>query len=489
LSNNLVRLTISQVFYFFLWLELPFSIHAQVQDVVITVHLRGVTESKVSLLGQSGSKIFKTIAEVKGLHDRETSTILVSKEILPGEFVLRFDYKEKETSTPYPSEKYIFISDQDLELWLNPMYCNNPDSAWFQKDERENRTFAMFSEENARRKEKLALLQNFLMNYDDPNSDFYTQGITEYENRRTSYNQWLTDWILKDKDLFVSLLYRFEFIQEISWKGTVADRIRNLISHYFDYMDFNSSKLIKLSELNKWMDSYVNLYGELSTTVTLRDSLFPEAGRTAIEKARKGNPLVYGWMVDYFYRGFETNGITAGMKILEPYLNDPNCLTSKRVEIARRLDGMKTFIPGSKAPNITLKDLEGNLFDLYSSELQCKFILVLFWSAGCSHCTEMVDKLYPWQQQNEVRQKINVIAISLDETENEIKLWKHKITELKGWKHLDETGGINSKVAQDYFVLSTPVMVLIDAGTKDIIAVPDTVEELIKVMKLQVSDK
>ena len=156
------------------------------------------------------------------------------------------------------------------------------------------------------------------------------------------------------------------------------------------------------------MDSYVNLYGQLCTTTDLRDSLFPLAGKTAIEKAQQGHPLVYGWMVDYFYRGYETNGITAGMKILEPYLNDSTCLTSKRQEIARRLKGIEALVAGSIAPNIIMMDANGNLFELNKLETQCKYIVILFWSAGCSHCMETINVLYPWQQQSEVQKKMAV---------------------------------------------------------------------------------
>ncbi len=183
-------------------------------------------------------------------------------------------------------------------------------------------------------------------------------------------------------------------------------------------------------------------------------------------------------MVDYFYRGYEANGIDAGMKILEPYLDDPNCLTSKRQEIARRLKGMETLVKGSKAPDIAMKDSEGNLFELNKLETQCKYVLILFWSADCEHCAEMLGKLYPWQQQPDIRQKMTVVAISLDETETEIKAWDQKIPELKGWKHLRAEEGVRSKVASDYYVLATPVMVLIDAKTREIVAMPNTVEEL-----------
>jgi thioredoxin-related protein len=270
---------------------------------------------------------------------------------------------------------------------------------------------------------------------------------------------------------------------EVSWKGTETDRINSLINHYFDGMDFNDPLILKTSAINKWMDNYVNLYGQLSITLALRDSLFPEAGRSAIEKARQGHPLVYGWMVDYFFRGFETNGILTGMKILEPYMNDPKCLTSKRQEIARRLKGMETLVAGSIAPNITMKDMDDKLFDLSTFATRCNYVLILFWSAGCSHCVEMADAIFPWLQQSDVRQKINVVAISLDETETEIKAWKVKIAELKGWEHMRAAEGIRSKVASDYYILATPVMVLLDAKTNKIVATPNTPDELMRSIK------
>lgn len=461
-----------------LGLVLPVSLSAQARDVDIILHLRCIYDCKISLLALSGSKSFKPIAEVKGLKNGEIANLTVSQEYLPGEFVLRFDYKETDASAPYPSEKNIFIYKQDLELRVNPKYCNNADSTWFQKDERENTAYARFSKENGRQREKISLLQGFLMNYDDTGSKLYRQAINEYEQRRQTYNQWLNIWIQQDKALFVSILYGFQYLPEISWKGSATERIKSLISHYFDGLDFKNPLLIKTSELNKWMDGYVNLYGQLSTTIPLRDSLLPLAGKNAIEKARQGHPLVYGWMVDYFYRGYETNNIPSGMKILEPYLNDPDCLTTKRQEISRRLKGIETLVAGTKAPDITMNDVDGNSFELKNLETQSNYILILFWSAGCSHCVEMVNQLYPWQQKLEIRQKIMVVAISLDETELEIKALEKKIPELKGWKHLHAAEGVRSKAASDYFVLATPVMVLLDAKTKEIVAMPNTLDEL-----------
>jgi peroxiredoxin len=188
-------------------------------------------------------------------------------------------------------------------------------------------------------------------------------------------------------------------------------------------------------------------------------------------------------MVDYFYKGFESNNIPEGMKVLEPYLNDPNCLTSKRQEIERRLKGMETLVIGSKAPDIELEETSGTLFKLYDFKPVANSILLLFWSADCSHCVETVNSIYPWLQQSDTRQKVSVVAVSLDETETEIKAWEQKTIELSGWKHLRAHEGVRSKVANDYFILATPVMVLVDAKTKAIVALPNTLNELMKAVK------
>lgn len=91
---------------------------------------------------------------------------------------------------------------------------------------------------------------------------------------------------------------------------------------------------------------------------------------------------------------------------------------------------------------------------------------------------ETVGSLYPWQTLAENQQKITVVAVSLDETETEVKVWDQKIIELPGWKHIRTSEGIRSKVASDYFVLATPVMILIDAKTKEIISLPASINEL-----------
>jgi thioredoxin-related protein len=456
----------------------------QAQDATIAIHLRGVYESKISLLPLSGANALKPVAIVDSVKNGKATILKVSKDILPGEFVLRFDYKENATSTPYPSEKRIIIYNQNLELWVHPIYCNNTDSTWFQKDERENTTFMRFLQENTKQKAMLGLLQNFLLNYDNPNSDFYKQGITEYEKRREACNRWIAEQTRMYKGLFVSNMFGFQHIPLIEWKGSETERKLSLRNNYFDEMDLSDPLMLKTTNIKEWMDGYVNLYGELATSITLRDSLFTLAGKNAIEKVRTGNPAVYGWMVDYFFKGYESFNIGKGIKMLEPYLNDPNCLTSKRQEINKRLKGIKTLVPGTIAPNIIMQDAENKPFELNRYQTGKNYILLLFWSADCNHCTETVGKLYPWYQSIEVQQVSDIVAISVDETETEIKAWQKKVKELKRWTHLRASEGLRSKVANDYYILGVPVMILLNAKTKEIISLPENTDQLKDLLRL-----
>jgi hypothetical protein len=175
-NNFIIKKYILVIIVLIELLTSPVLLYSQTREIDITIHICGASESKISLLSLSGTKLFKSIAEAQGIKNGEVAKFYLPKENLPGEFILRFNYKDKKESTFYPCEKNIFISDQDLEFWINPINCNNPDSSWFQQGERENTAYALFKKENNQQKEKLELLQQFLLKYDDTKSKFFKQG-------------------------------------------------------------------------------------------------------------------------------------------------------------------------------------------------------------------------------------------------------------------------------------------------------------------------
>lgn len=476
ISKRAAKVGCNKKSFLLLILLISYQLHAQ--DVNLKIHLSGVYSSKISLMPLSGSGALKPFIEKPGTKNGETAVMSVPKDKLPGQFVLRFDYQETASANPYPSEKYIYINDQDLELWVKPKAVNNPDSTYFQKGEKENTLFVNFAQENGKQKAQLSLLQSFLTAYDQPESKFYQSGQTEYGNRREQYNQWVTSQIRQHTEAFVSRTFQFQYVPPVTWKGSEQQRAYSIIDHYFDMIDFKDPLLAKTAELRDWMNNYVNMYGAMSTTVALRDSLFSLAGKRAIERAKGGHPLVYGWMVDYFYKGYEGFNIAAGIKMLEPYMQDPRCLTSKRLEIEKRLQGIENIRPGTIAPDFLVTDQTGKSVQLHNYKTSAKYKLILFWSADCSHCKDMMKELYPWYEQNGMKKQLDVFAVSLDFTDTEIKVWEAAKKDLPDWKHSRPEGGINSAEANAYYVLSTPVMIMVDAVSNKIIALPETTRQL-----------
>lgn len=477
--NNKFSNRKTQVFTFFI-VMISCSFHFQLfsQDRMIKIHLRGVAESKITVMPRVGKNALKPIIEKTGVKNGETAVILLSNDELPSGFVIRYDYKEKATSTPYPSEQSIFVGDQDLEVWVNPPYCNNADSTYFQNGEKENTLLAQFNKENTQRKVNLKLLQNVLKDYSDQESTFYKQCTVEYEKKRIEYNQWINEQSNVHKALFVSHGFQFQYIPAITFQGSELEKIESIIAHYFDGINLKDPLLVNTVELKEWMNDYVNLYGSLSFTEVLRDSLFTLAGKRAIEKASLGDPKVYGWMADYFYNGYEVYGIQTGMTMLQEHINNPNCLTSKKQQINKRIEGIENMKIGTIAPNFIMPDEDGISFDFHAFKGKTPYKLLLFWSADCGHCEKLVEELKVWSLLPENKKKMDIVAVSLDEELPEIVKWEDKIRVLSEWKHLRAVGGVNSKVANDYFILSTPVILLVDTKSNLIKAMPLSLEEI-----------
>ncbi len=454
-----------------------------IQGQSLTVHLQEVFSAKVSLIAFDGLKAINSIGEVSDVKNGESATIKIPGQYLPGEFVLRIDYRTKETDSPYPAERIIFINKQNIELTVNPPYINNDEKTKFNAGERENTVYSAFMKENSIKRMPIDLLRQFLLSYDQPKSEFYAQGVKEFAQRRIEYNTWLSDQAKSYHELYVSSLFGFQYVPAIAWGGDEKERLSQVLKNYFDGIDFSDPLIIRSRELSKFMDVYMGLYGIQAKTEESRDALFTQAGSVACEKASKGDPKVYGWMVDYFYNGYETYHIDKGMAMLQEHINNPNCLTSKKEQIIKHLEGMHKLVPGALAPDFVISDNSNNIgksFQFHKWKPKARYKLLLFWSTGCGNCLKLVNELRQWHNEPVNKKKLDIIAVSLDETDTDVQKWETVIITLPGWKHLHTKGGVNSSVARDYAILSTPVMFLIGSQSNVIASVPGSFDQLIK---------
>ena len=439
----------------------------------LTVKLRGVYDSKITLTPFDGVRFATPLAVVSTVKAGGETQFIVPDSLLPCEFLIRFDYRGKETDTPYPSELQLYLNRENIRMEANPLYLKG-DSLRLTGD-RENTAWSAFMSKNALHRRQLGLLQQLLDQYDRPASPEWKGVLKAYETRRVAYNGWIDSLALAQKELYVSHLYGFQHINAENWKATPVIRMEALAHNWFKGVDFNDTLILRSRPMNEMMNGFLGLYSARATTAALRDSLLTEAGRVAIGAASTGHPRVYGWMVDYFYNGYETYNIVLGMKMLEKHLNNPRCLTRKRLAIAKRLDGLKTMIPGVKVRNVMVHDRAGREETINMGACDKAYRLLAFYDSECSHCRELLAELRNWYAVPGNSKKLEVVSVCVDSSRD---LWVPAFTaNAFPWTDRYAPGGINSLAATNYYVLSAPVMFLVDkAGT--LVATPDTMKEL-----------
>ena len=439
----------------------------------LKVHLRGVYDAKITITPFNGVKVARPLRVFNGVKSGETVQTDIPGELLPGEFLLRFDYRKKETDNSYPSELQLYLNNEDIEIYVNPLYTKG-DSLKLEND-RENTAWERFSVGTAHQLRQIGLLEQLLAAYDRPNSTVWKKAATEYTKRTASYNQWVDSAKQADNSLYVSHLYYFSHIAPVDWKLPDDKRFEKQVNEWFDGFDFNDTLVIRSPQMNQFVTQYVNQFGSRATTEMLRDSLFTMAGQLAIGLASAGHPKMYGWMTDYFYNGYESYNITAGLRMLERHINNPRCLTIKKQSIISRLEGMKKIVPGVQAPNVTVTDIENHERMLNFSSERMGYHLLMFYDAECGHCNELLDKLQSWYSNPANKAWIDVYTVSID---NSRKQWEafHKKKSF-AWNDMYADGGINSQAANDYYILSAPQMFVMN-NDGQLVAMPGTVKEL-----------
>lgn len=114
---------------------------------------------------------------------------------------------------------------------------------------------------------------------------------------------------------------------------------------------------------------------------------------------------------------------------------------------------------GSKAPNFTLPDLNGEQISL--SDFEGKTVLLTFWASWCPTCraeNKHLKEVYPDYKNKE----FEILAVSLDRSKTN---WE-KAVEKDGitWPQVSDLQGVDSPVATKYGVYSTPTTFLIDSS-------------------------
>jgi peroxiredoxin len=138
---------------------------------------------------------------------------------------------------------------------------------------------------------------------------------------------------------------------------------------------------------------------------------------------------------------------------------DPNVANSPlMVEIKAKTLALTSVIPGKKAPEFILNDVNGTPVSL-SSKVGAKLLLIDFWAGWCGPCRQEnpnVLKVY-----NEFHKKgFDILGVSLDRTRDE---WLKAIADDKlPWTQVSDLKYFNSAAAKMYSVTAIPSNFLLD---------------------------
>lgn len=226
-------------------------------------------------------------------------------------------------------------------------------------------------------------------------------------------------------------------------------------THFFDNVDFTDASLLRSKAIPNKILAFLSLYRNSSYSKAQQEFEFQKATDTLI-KYTQANAEIFDFTINFLIDGFkryEFNQLIA--HIADQTEAALKCINrDRRDAIKKKIKRLRTTSPGSKAPNVSLPDTNGDTVSLNS--LSKPNILVVFWASWCPHCMKMLPDLQDFYEKHNDR--LEIYAISIDNQKSE---WV-KTARKYPWVHVSELKGWQSKPVEKYMVYGTPTFFLLD---------------------------
>jgi len=435
---------------------LPFSIFAQQNK--LDGQIKGVTAKKILISGFYGSeqRPFDSIAFDKN----GKFSFSFSKNQPVGMYRLRFG-----------ENRFIDIIYNHEDIVFETHYNAIIDSLKFNKSI-ENQLYFGYLNQRNETEYRLSLLNPLLSRY--PSGDpFYKQIVQEFTQLSTGLDDFINNLITENKNTFTAKFVKTDRTPMPDATMVEDVRVDFMKAHFFDQADFSDTSLLRTNLIANKIIQYLSFYQNNQMTKDQLEIEFIKAVQVIMFKT-KSSPEIYAYAMDYLISGFESYGFEKVITYIADNINlEESCVDDERkAKLENKVESLKKFAIGLKAPDFTATDLNGNKIKL--SEIKAENTLLVFWATWCPHCTRLIPdlkKIYlPCN-----KDKFEIVAVSLDESKTELDNFLKdggfdwiNISDLKKWK---------GEIVQLYDIYATPTMLLLSKdGT--ITAKPMTFDEV-----------
>lgn len=333
-----------------------------------------------------------------------------------------------------------------------------------------NKLYYEFVRLNRDYKAKSELLKLVLSRYPS-NDDYYELTQQKLIDLQNEYSKFINETSQQEPMSFIARYIKSSQLPIVKPDLQFEEQIEYLKKHSLDNVDFKDDELIYSDCFTNKSIEYLTYYRNPQLPLGLLEKEFQKAVDTLLTKASI-NIFVYQHVADYLVDGFKQFGFDNVVDyIIENYVvKDDLCLDEQTENsIQNRINQSKLLNIGSKAPNITLPDENGNEINL--ANINAEKILLIFYASWCPHCKDLLPEIHKlYKEQN----NFEVVAVSLDEKRED---WITFITDNKlDWINISDLKGWGSSAARDYFIYATPTMFLLNSEL-NIIGKPTNISE------------
>jgi peroxiredoxin len=304
---------------------------------------------------------------------------------------------------------------------------------------------------------------------DDP---FYEVVNDEFKSVNDDFQNFVQDLIEDNKTTFVARVIKSDYTPSPPLDMPQMQAMQYMRDHFFDNVDFSDTSLLYTNVFSGKVMQYLSFYQNNRMTKDQLQVEFIKAVNKIMD-VTSVNQDVYQYVLDYLLTGFESYGFEKVITYIADNISfDETCVNSERkAQLEKKVESLKKFAVGERAPDFTTQDLTGKSFTL--SESGSQYTLLVFWATWCPHCTQLIPKLktiyFP-----ESRDKLEIVAVSLDESEEELSGFLGSDYE---WVNISDFKKWKGDVVQDYDIYATPTMFLLFQD-RTILAKPMTFDEL-----------